>query len=128
ITRNRRSRPTIITQANGFGGTIQGRLPKTMRTHRPASGAAEVVSWQAETERDQATILAESVRRFHDDLGYAYRDIAVLCRGRVSFEAILTALEEQHVPVQPGGRTLLFSTSEADLFGRTMCWLVGHKW
>ena len=128
ITKNRRSRPTIITHANGFGSSIQGRLAKTMGHHRPASDAEEVVCWQADTEQDQASVIAESVRRFHDDLSYAYRDIAILCRGRVSFEAILTALQDQRVPVQPGGRTLLFSTLEADLFGRTMCWLVGHKW
>lgn len=128
ITKNRRSRPAIIAHANGFGTSIQGRLRKTMDNHRPPSDAKEVVCWQAETEQEQARIVAESVRRFHDDMGYAYRDIAILCRGRVSFEAILTSLQEEHVPVQPGGRTLLFSTLEADLFGRTMCWLVGHKW
>ena len=32
---NRRSRPTIIAQANAFAGTISGRLPKTMKQHRP---------------------------------------------------------------------------------------------
>jgi DNA helicase-2/ATP-dependent DNA helicase PcrA len=128
ITKNRRSRPAIVKHANGFGTSIQGRLPKAMGNHRPASGGNEVVCWQADTEQEQARIIAESVRRFHDELGYAYRDIAILCRGRVSFPDILTALQDQHVPVQPGGRTLLFSTPEADLFGRTMCWLVGHKW
>lgn len=128
ITKNRRSRPAIIKHANGFGASIEGRLPKKMGNHRPPSGATEVVCWQAETEQDQARIIAKSVRRFHDELGYAYRDIAILCRGRVSFEPILTALQDERVPVQPGGRTLLFSTPEADLFGRTMCWLVGHKW
>lgn len=128
ITENRRSRPTIITHANQFGSSIQGRLPKTMGNHRPASDAEEVVCWQAETEQDQARTIAESARRFHDNMGYAYRDIAILCRGRVSFAAVLTALQDERVPVQPGGRTLLFSTPEADLFGRTMCWLVGHKW
>lgn len=128
ITKNRRSRPAIVRAANRFARTIQGRLQKTMGCHRPASGGAEVVCWQAETEQEQAEIIAETIRRFHEKLGYAYRDIAVLCRGRVSFPAILTALQESRIPVQPGGRTLLFSAPEADLFGRTICWLVGHKW
>jgi DNA helicase II / ATP-dependent DNA helicase PcrA len=127
ITKNWRSRPEIIGRANEFGASIQGRLAKTMDDHR-LSAQEEVVCWQAETERLQGALIAESVRRFHDDLGYAYRDIAVLCRGRVSFEAILTKLREVRTPVQPGGRTLLFSTPEADLFGRVVCWLVGHKW
>ena len=128
ITTNRRSRPAIIEAANGFGDSIQGRLPKTMGSYRPESGAAEVVCWQAETEEEQARVIAESVCHFHDEFGHSYRDIAILCRGRVSFEQILLALQDQHVPVQPGGRTLLFSAPDADLFGRTMSWLVGHTW
>ena len=39
IETNRRSRPDIIRAANSFGKTIAGRLPKTMREHRPSSGA-----------------------------------------------------------------------------------------
>jgi DNA helicase-2/ATP-dependent DNA helicase PcrA len=128
VTQNRRSRPAIVRGANSFARSIQGRLPKNTRVSRPASGASEVVCWQADTEQDQARIIARSIRRFHDRCGYAYRDMAILCRSRTSFAPVLQALEEEGVPVQPGGRTLLFATPEADLFGRTMCWLVGHNW
>jgi len=128
ITINRRSRPAIIDTANFFAGSIQGRLQKSMEKHRSSSRSAALVSWHTETEEEQAHLIANSIRRFHDELGYAYRAMAVLCRGRVSFEPLLTALEDAHIPVQPGGRTMLFSTPEADLFGRTMCWLAGHKW
>lgn len=125
---NRRSVPAVVTAANQFATSITGRLPKDMAPHRPASGTKEVVCWMTDTESDQADLIASTVRRFHDELGYPYRDLAILCRGRSSFTALLDALESQHIPVQPGSRTLLFATPEADLFGRTMSWLIDHDW
>ncbi len=125
---NRRSRPTIIDQANGFATTIQNRITKTMKHHRSTSGATEVIAWNATTNRDEAQVIAQAVRRAHDELGYRYRDVAILCRGRVSLPAIVEALEDANVPVQPGGRTNLFLQPEADLFGRTLAWLVDYQW
>ncbi len=128
IERNRRSRPAIIATANEVGKLIEGRLPKTMVDHRPTSGYPEVLCWSAETEDEEAGIIARAVKSAHDDHGYRYKDIAILCRGRVSFPAILEALKAERVPVQPGGRTHLFNQDDADLFGRTICWLVDHNW
>ena len=128
IETNRRSRPRIIAAANHFAGSIQDRLPKVMRTHRPSAEQEEIVCWSADTEADQARVIARAARSFHDDHGYQYRDIAVLCRGRVSFPVIVQALESEGVPVQPGGRTNLFLQPDADLFARTLCWLVDHEW
>lgn len=128
IQRNRRSRPEIIKHANVLGALIVGRLPKTMQEHRDGSDAAEVVIWKQTTPEDEARVIAKAIRRAHDKLGYRYRDIAVLCRGRVSLPAILEALDELNVPQQPGGRTNLFLQPEAELFGRTICWLVNRGW
>jgi len=128
IERNRRSRPSIILAANLVGERIEGRLPKTMVEHRLASDQPEVLCWSAETEDEEAAIIARAVKSAHDDHGHRYKDIAILCRGRVSFPAILEALKFQAVPVQPGGRTHLFNQDDADLFGRTICWLVDHNW
>lgn len=128
IERNRRSRPGIIQAANQFAQSIHGRLSKRMREDRPSSGGTEVVCWTAETEPDEARVIARAVRSAHDDHGYRYRDIAILCRGRIAFPAILDALAGQGTPVQPGGRTNLFLQPDADLFGRTICWLMDHDW
>lgn len=129
IRENRRSRPEIIAAANAFSKTIEGRLPKKpMLPVRESAGTEEVVTWAAEDEGEQATRIARSVQAAHDELGYQYREIAILARGRVSLPAILAALEAEDIPVQPGGRTNLFLQPDADLFGRTICWLVGFNW
>lgn len=128
IEKNRRSRPDIIRYSNGLGAKIDGRLDKTMREHREAADHQEVVFWKQETPEEEARVIAEAVKRAHEERGYRYRDIAVLCRGRVSLPPILKALSDLDVPVQPGGRTNLFIQPEADLFGRTICWLVDHDW
>jgi DNA helicase II / ATP-dependent DNA helicase PcrA len=128
IDLNRRSRPEVIRQANSFGLTIQNRIDKTMREYRPTSAATEVICWTAEQPEDEAHVIAEAVERANRELGYRYRDVAILCRGRVSLPPILQALRERGIPVQPGGRTNLFLQPEADLFGRTLAWLVDHDW
>lgn len=125
---NRRSRPAIIKLANTLAPKIENRLEKEMGTHRDGSGHPEVVIWQQETPEDEARVIAAAVKRAHDELGYRYRDIAILCRGRVSLPPIVDALRDQAVPVQPGGRTNLFVQPEADLFGRTVVWLVDRDW
>jgi DNA helicase-2/ATP-dependent DNA helicase PcrA len=128
IQTNRRSRPQIIEEANTFALTIENRLPKTMEPDRASSGAAEVVAWSAPTADDEATTIARAIRRAHEDHGYRYRDVAILCRGRVSLPAILRALDDEGVPVQPGGRTNLFLRPEAELFGKTLAWLADMDW
>jgi DNA helicase-2/ATP-dependent DNA helicase PcrA len=128
IQTNRRSRPDIIRAANSFGKSIAGRLPKTMLDHRPPSGATEVAYWSADTPQAEAVQIAHAVRRAHEELGYRYRDVAILCRGRVSLPPILEALDAEGVPVQPGGRTNLFLRPEASLFGKTLCWLADIEW
>jgi DNA helicase II / ATP-dependent DNA helicase PcrA len=125
---NRRSRPEVIDRANAFGRTIKGRIEKTMRKDRGVSGATEVICWTAERPDDEAAVIADAVKRAHEELEYRYRDIAILCRGRVSLPPILQALSERGIPVQSGGRTNLFVQPEADLFGRTVAWLVDHDW
>jgi DNA helicase-2/ATP-dependent DNA helicase PcrA len=129
IETNRRSRPAIIDAANSFAKTIEGRLSKKpMGMDRSASDRTELTCWAALEEQEQAVVIAETIRTFHDEYGYAFREIAVLCRGKVSFEALLEAFKAKGVPVQPGGRTLLFAQPEADLLGRTICWLVDYAW
>jgi DNA helicase II / ATP-dependent DNA helicase PcrA len=128
IETNRRSRPKIIRAANEFAGTITGRLPKTMLQHRPSSGVDEILCWSADTPQAEAVQIARAARRAHEELGHRYRDIAILCRGRGSLPPILEALDEEGVPVQPGGRTNLFLRPEAELFGKTLCWIAETEW
>lgn len=124
---NRRSRPDIIATANSFAESIAERIDKRMQPHRPAADN-EVSMWAAHTRADEATAIVAAVRDAHDRLGYRYRDVAILCRVKSSYPAILDAFADAGIPVQPGGRTALFDQPEAELFGRTVCWLVGYEW
>nr|WP_091326509.1 ATP-dependent DNA helicase [Geodermatophilus ruber] len=126
ITANRRSRPTIVSTADAFAQSIAGRLSKVMTATRPAGGV-ELVKWVEDMEEDEAAEIAEAIRRLHDN-GLAYRDIAILVRSRTSYPALLQALEDARVPVQPAGRTGLFDRPEAEVLGMTYCWLVDHDY
>ncbi|MCZ2821049.1 ATP-dependent DNA helicase [Modestobacter sp. VKM Ac-2977] len=127
ITTNRRSRPTIVESADQFAQSIPGRLAKAMAPTRPTLGSAEVVKWHAEYEEEEAAEIAEAIFYLHKN-GLAYRDIAILVRGRASYPALLTALEDARIPVQPAGRTGLFARPEAEVLGKTYCWLVDHDY
>jgi DNA helicase II / ATP-dependent DNA helicase PcrA len=126
ISANRRSLPSIVTAAATFARSIPGRLEKEMRPVREPA-RKEIVTWSAETEADECDLIAQTIQRLHDE-GLAYRDIAVLVRGRVAYGALLEAFDSHEVPVQPGGRTGLFTRPEAQLFGQTYAWLVNYGW
>jgi len=127
ITKNRRSRPTIIKWANKFSATIPGRLDKAMGTYRPKGDYPEIVAWAGETEADEAAWIAELVSRLHSQ-GIAYRDIAILVRTGAAYRALVQQLAEVAIPVQPGGRTGLFEQPEAIAFGKAVAWLTDLQW
>jgi DNA helicase-2/ATP-dependent DNA helicase PcrA len=126
ITQNRRSRPRIVAAAAAFARSISGRLDKEMLAVREPA-PVEVVTWAADTEADECDRIAETITRLHD-AGLPYRDVAVLVRGRVAYPALLNAFDAHGVPVQPAGRTGLFTRPEAQLFGKTYAWLVNFSW
>jgi DNA helicase-2/ATP-dependent DNA helicase PcrA len=127
VTTNRRSRPQIIATANRFATTIPGRLPKAMAPHRPHGGAPEVAVWYHDDEPGEAGWLASMVLDLHDR-GVAWRDIAVLVRGRVSYPRIVDSFRTFDIPIQPGGRTGLFEQPEARVLGHTFAWITGVEW
>lgn len=127
ITTNRRSRPTIVEAANRFAETIAGRLPKSMGIHREPSRGAELVLWRADTETEEAGWVANLILDAHD-AGVAYRDMAVLVRGRVAYGRLMEAFATFDIPVQPGGRTGLFTQPEAAVLGKTFAWMTDVEW
>lgn len=128
ITTNRRSRPEIIEAANEFAATIPNRLPKQMGVDRSGSASGtSVVKWAGEDAAGEAGWVANMILDLHDQ-GVAYRDIAVLVRGRTTYPALLDAFAAFGIPVQPGGRTGLFDAPEARVLGRTVCWLADIEW
>ena len=129
ITTNRRSRPQIIDVADRFARSIPGRLAKTMGTFRdPSEGSSpEVVVWYAPSETEEAGWITSLILEFADS-GLAFRDIAVLVRGRASYRRLVEQFSTFDVPVQPGGRSGLFDQPEAVLLGHTITWLTDTDW
>lgn len=127
ITKNRRSRPTIIDAANEFATSIPGRLAKRMGHDRPLGRGAEVVAWTAEDEKQEAGWVTNLVLDLAEaDLPYG--DIAVLVRSRAAYGQLVAHFASFDVPVQPGGRTGLFDQPEARVLGRTFAWMSDIEW
>ncbi len=124
IVVNRRSRPGIVGLANQVSASIQGRLPKEMRRHRPTAEPDHSV-WVAPTEQDEADRIAETIRILHEQ-GGQYSDMAILVRGKVAYPALLRALDD--VPVTTSASTGLFHQPLARLFGRTLAFLAHTGW
>lgn len=127
LLKNRRSRPAIVEAANAFAQSIPGRLPKQMQPFRPAVGDSVTVAVGIETEEKEAQQLAVTIRGLHAQ-GVPYRDIAILVRARSAYPAVLRALDQLKIPVEPGGRSRLFERPEAALFGATYAWIAGTDW
>ena len=123
---NRRSRPGIIQAANRFGARIRGRLDKAMLPHRE-SAPPELVIWKAPTEEEEARKIALSILDLRRS-GHRFRDIAVLVRSSTSYNRLMEAFDHHDIPIQPAGRTGLFTRPDARLFGRTFAHLVDREW
>ena len=97
-----------------------------MLPYRPAANP-ELVTWKAATEADEATTIARTIQRLRR-VGYKFRDVAVLVRSSTSYVRLLEAFGEHNIPVQPAGRTGLFTERDAQAFGRTFAYLADHEW
>jgi DNA helicase II / ATP-dependent DNA helicase PcrA len=121
---NRRSRPLIVETSARFALSIPDRLPKTMRTNRPAAGPM-LFTWSAATDVAEAETVADTVQAL-SGRGYRYQDIAVLLRSvRTSAKPLFDAMERRGIPVSCGGRTGLFVQPEIDAIGRVYALLAG---
>jgi len=124
---NRRSRPAIVSAANVFARSIPDRLPKEMQPVREA-GENEVVAWSAKTDDAEAERIAETVQRLKE-LGYRYRDIAVLYRSvRTSAAPLIDAFRALDIPYTAAGRTGLFLQPEVAFLAEIYAWFVDGDW
>ncbi|HSN06258.1 MAG TPA: ATP-dependent DNA helicase [Candidatus Angelobacter sp.] len=114
LAENRRSGIRILEAANGLAAPLRAHHPQVAPLLPPASGAkapgglrvalhasyAEEVAWVAER-------VAEVV-----DAGVPPGDVAILCRARSDFPALLGALGERDVPVDVVGLDGLLAMPE----------------
>ncbi len=124
---NRRSLPQIVKAANTFAASIPARLTKEMTPTRPDATPA-LVAWSAETDGDEAEVIANHIKSLHDD-GRPYSQIAVLLRSvKTSAPALTAAFEKAEIPFNCGGRTGLFLNQEVDAFGELFAWMADSNW
>lgn len=127
LATNRRSRQKIIQTADRFARSIQPRLPKQMKPHRPA-GTVEIVPWSAETDLDEAEQIADTISVLKRE-GFRYADIAILCRSvRTSAPPLIAALRARDIPFSCGGRTGLFLQPEVETLAHLYMYLADHDW
>jgi DNA helicase-2/ATP-dependent DNA helicase PcrA len=124
---NRRSRPQIVQLANTFSASIPGRLDKAMAPSREENGPAVDIIDNHDFEIDEARDIAEIIQKLRTQ-GFKYRDMAILVRGKVAYPAIMQALADYGIPLQPGDRTGLFDQADADFLGRVFSWFIGNDW
>lgn len=97
---NRRSDRTIIAAANLVKDRI-GALGSIDRL-QPATGAEEGnlrLGW-FHSAPDEARWIAGEVRRLHDEVGYPWREIALLFRKNSSIPLVRQALEALDIPIE----------------------------
>lgn len=124
---NRRSRAAIVSAASAFAQSIPQRLPKAMQSVR-ADGPDPVVPWSAPTDHDEATVIGDTILRLKE-LGYRYRDIAILFRSvRTSAPPLIEALRARDIPYTAGGRTGLFMQPEVAYLAEIYAWFVDGDW
>ena len=128
ITTNRRSRPQIIERANSFAKTIPNRIDKEMNPFRDGSHTTEIDVWVADDELEEAGWIAQLILDLNEDHGLPFRDIAVLVRTSAAYPKLIEQFNTFDIPVQPNGRTGLFSQPEAVLLGKAFCWLRDVEW
>ena len=124
---NRRSRPQIVKLADAFAKSIPGRLPKSMVPFHEHNGPSVDIVLDYDNEEQEANEIAQSINKLRS-MGFRYSDMAVLVRGKNTYQCLLEAFERFAVPVQPGGRTGLFEQPDANFLGRCFAWMAGFEW
>jgi DNA helicase II / ATP-dependent DNA helicase PcrA len=127
LTDNRRSRPAIVKAANAFATSIPARLQKEMLPTREDANPS-VVPWAAETELEEAAVVARHIHQLHG-AGRPYSDFAVLLRSvKTSAPPLIAAFQSLGIPFNCGGRTGLFLSEEINAFGELFAWIADSNW
>ena len=108
LSRNYRSQPDIVNIADAFrraeleAGTETGKA----QAARTSNASPYITLASASDEASELQGVLADIRRKHDEDGYAYRDIVVLCRTRKLARKITLALSQAGLPVIERGGTL----------------------
>jgi DNA helicase-2/ATP-dependent DNA helicase PcrA len=124
---NFRSRPGIVSMANSFASTIQGRIPKVMVPDREFNGPSVDPADDFELEIHEANDVAESIQRLVRS-GFKYSDIAILVRAGTTYPRLLEALEKNGIPISPGDRLGLLKQADAVFLAQVFAYFSDMEW
>ncbi len=111
LTLNRRSGPHILDLANRVRELLHGATPNGLL--RPAEAAADRVAcgW-FRTAWDEATWIADEIRRLHDERDVPWRSIAILFRKNRQMALVRDALHHADIPLEVASLGGLLSVPE----------------
>jgi DNA helicase-2/ATP-dependent DNA helicase PcrA len=110
LDQNYRSTQTILDAANAVISNNAARKPKNLWTD--AGRGDRIVRYHAEDEGDEATFVASTARRLHDDDAVNWRELAVLYRTNAQSRVVEEAMMRLGVPYKVVGGTRFYDRRE----------------
>ncbi len=110
LDQNYRSTQTILDAANAVIANNAARKPKNLWTD--AGRGDRIVRYHAEDEGDEATYVASTARRLHEDDALNWRDVAVLYRTNAQSRVVEEAMMRLGVPYKVVGGTRFYDRRE----------------
>ena len=110
LDQNYRSTQTILDAANAVIANNAARKPKNLWTD--AGRGDRIVRYHAEDEGDEATFVASTARRLHEDDALNWRDLAVLYRTNAQSRVVEEAMMRLGVPYKVVGGTRFYDRRE----------------
>jgi DNA helicase-2/ATP-dependent DNA helicase PcrA len=110
LDQNYRSTQTILDAANAVISNNAARKPKNLWTD--AGRGDRIVRYHAEDEGDEATFVASTARRLHDDEAVNWRELAVLYRTNAQSRVVEEAMMRLGVPYKVVGGTRFYDRRE----------------
>ena len=110
LEQNYRSTQNILSAANAVISHNEGRRAKNLWTD---SGAGELLTgYVADSEREEASFVADEIDALRDRCGYRYKDVAVFYRTNAQSRAIEDMLVRAGIPYRVVGGTKFYDRKE----------------
>ena len=100
LTTNHRSTRRILDAAHAVRQEIHGDAPFDRLEPDTGAGEGTVAARWFRTAVEEATWIAEEIRRLHEEEGLAWRDMAILFRKNRQISLVRDALEAHGVPLE----------------------------
>lgn len=110
LEQNYRSTKTILDAANEVIAHNQSRKRKTLRTD--GEQGDKIILMNADSHNEEASFVAETIKRFVDKGKYKYSDIAILYRMNALSRTIESALREKTIPFKVFGGMRFYDRKE----------------